>query len=156
MELLSFGHVSNEFFTSYSPFSFVILQFILFIILFCNTFHFGLGKQNWEFRLSSSCCLFISKFFNLGKIDIGICTYYHYDFCCMFIHKITLLCKIFTMPCDIQVWGEISPNGISKLSFLVEVHNLYIYKATLGCHVLKEFRVYFEKKSSGHSINICG
>jgi hypothetical protein len=61
----------------------------------------------------------------------------------MFFHKIHLLCKILPMPCDVQVWDEISPNGISKLSFLVKVHNLYIYKATFGCHVLKVFHVHF-------------
>jgi hypothetical protein len=40
-------------------------------------------------------------------------------------------------------------NGISKLSFLVEVHNLYIYKATLGCHVLKVLCVCFGHKCFG-------
>jgi hypothetical protein len=61
----------------------------------------------------------------------------------MFIHK------ILTMPCDVQVWDEIIPNGISKLSFLVEVHNLYIYKA------LKVFCVRFGRqmfwKGCGHT-----
>jgi hypothetical protein len=40
-----------NFLTSYSLL-FVMLHFVLYIILFCNTFHFGLAKQNLKFRLS--------------------------------------------------------------------------------------------------------
>ncbi len=72
MELLSFGHVSNNFFTSYSLLFFlVMLHFVLFIILFCNIFHFGVAKQNLKFRLSSLMLfLFIYKKFQTFSDDI--------------------------------------------------------------------------------------
>lgn len=71
----------------------------------------------------------------------------------IFIH---LLCKILTMPCDVQVWDQISPNGISKLSFLVVVHNQYIYEATLDCHVLKVFRLRFGPQMLGKGVGTLG